>query len=268
MLISANETKSIGIMAKRIQLFLIPVLSALLLLSGCDWNRAEVVNEENERAFQRARAFQREGRLEEALSAYLQVIDLRRDAAESHFEAGYLFLREMQDPVRAIYHFQRHLELRPNSPQSAQVRELIETAQKLFVRQLPAAPFRNDINRLDLMEQLETERSKSASLQTRLTEAERNLQRMEVALANATGGRAPSPATASPQTQPRQPTETASPSPQRAPQTHRIEAGDTLSSISRRYYGTPNRWMEIFEANRDRMASPNALRVGEEIRIP
>jgi LysM repeat protein len=247
-------------------------LIVLLLLAGCDWNRAEVVNEENERAFQRARTFQREGRMEEALSAYLQVIDLRRDAAESHFEAGYLFLREMQDPVRSIYHFQRHLELRPNSPQNAQVRELIETAQKLFVRQLPASPFRNDINRLDLMEQLEAERTKTANLQARLTEAERNLQRMEVALANATGGRTPSgsttattPSTSS--SQPRSPA-TSEASPQAAPNLHRVEAGDTLSSISRRYYGTPNRWMEIFEANRDRMASPNSLRVGMEIRIP
>jgi LysM repeat protein len=244
----------------------------LLLLAGCDWNRTEVVVEENERAFQRARTFQREGRMEEALSSYLQVIDSRRDAAESHFEAGYLFLREIQDPVRAIYHFQRHLELRPNSPQNAQVRELIETAQKLFVRQLPASPFRNDINRLDLMEQLEAERAKSAGLQARLTETERNLQRMEIALANATGGRTSSgttaPATTSTATsQQRTPAPTEA-SPQAAPNMHRIQAGDTLSSISRRYYGTPNRWMEIFEANRDRMASPNALRVGEEIRIP
>lgn len=253
-------------------IFLFAIFSGLFLLAGCDWNRAEVVNEENERAFQRARTFQREGRMEEALSAYLQVIDLRRDAAESHFEAGYLFLREMQDPVRAIYHFQRHLELRPNSPQNAQVRELIETAQKLFVRQLPASPFRNDINRLDLLEQLEAERTKTANLQARLTETERNLQRMEVALANATGGRTTNrsttvttPSTSTAQTRPPTVSEA---SPQTAPNLHRVEAGDTLSSISRRYYGTPNRWMEIFEANRDQMASPNALRVGMEIRIP
>jgi LysM repeat protein len=238
-------------------------LCCLLLLAACDWKSAEVINEENERAFQRARTFQREGRLEEALSAYLQVIDLRRDAAESHFEAGYLFLREMQDPVRAIYHFQRHLELRPEGRQNAHVRELIETAQKLFVRQLPASPFRHDMNRLDLMEQLEAERTQSANLQARLTETERNLQRLEIALANATAGRAPVANVS-------QTRSAVSPeiTPQAVPNIHRVEVGDTLSSISRRYYGTPNRWMEIFEANRDRMASPNAVRVGMEIRIP
>jgi nucleoid-associated protein YgaU len=49
---------------------------------------------------------------------------------------------------------------------------------------------------------------------------------------------------------------------------HRVEPGETLSSISERYYGTPVRWQRIYDANRDRLSSPNVLRAGQTLRIP
>lgn len=47
-----------------------------------------------------------------------------------------------------------------------------------------------------------------------------------------------------------------------------VEFGDTLSGISERFLGTPHRYQEIFEANRDRLEAPDRLRVGSAIRIP
>jgi len=47
-----------------------------------------------------------------------------------------------------------------------------------------------------------------------------------------------------------------------------VQSGDTLSTISKRFYGTPSRWIDIYQANRDRLSSENALRVGQTIRIP
>ncbi len=38
-------------------------------------------------------------------------------------------------------------------------------------------------------------------------------------------------------------------------------------SISRKFYGTPNRWREIFSANRDKMSAPESLKPGMELRI-
>ena len=52
------------------------------------------------------------------------------------------------------------------------------------------------------------------------------------------------------------------------PRRHTIMPGETLSAISRDFYGTPNRWPEILEANRDVIPNPNALRVGTPIVIP
>ena len=58
------------------------------------------------------------------------------------------------------------------------------------------------------------------------------------------------------------------PTPSNAPRTYTIKSGDTLSAISKRFYGTPTRWIDIYQANRDRLSSESAIRVGQEIRIP
>ena len=50
--------------------------------------------------------------------------------------------------------------------------------------------------------------------------------------------------------------------------TYRVRSRDTLESIARHFYGSGQRWKEILEANRERIASPEALRVGAEILIP
>lgn len=53
-----------------------------------------------------------------------------------------------------------------------------------------------------------------------------------------------------------------------APRTHVIAAGDTLSKISKKYYGAADRWTEILAANRDVLRNENSLIVGKTIKIP
>ncbi|MCR9201055.1 MAG: LysM peptidoglycan-binding domain-containing protein [Planctomycetaceae bacterium] len=47
-----------------------------------------------------------------------------------------------------------------------------------------------------------------------------------------------------------------------------VQFGDTLSEISEKFLGSQTRFREIYEINRDRMQSPDRLRVGKAIRIP
>ncbi len=49
---------------------------------------------------------------------------------------------------------------------------------------------------------------------------------------------------------------------------HTVTDGDSLSRISLRYYGTANRWQDIYNANRDVLQGSNSLRVGQQLRIP
>ncbi len=53
-----------------------------------------------------------------------------------------------------------------------------------------------------------------------------------------------------------------------APRSHTIAAGDTLSSISLRYYGTTTRWQEILAANSDVLRGSTSLVAGRTLRIP
>jgi len=53
-----------------------------------------------------------------------------------------------------------------------------------------------------------------------------------------------------------------------APRTHNVVQGDTLSSISRQYYGTSNRWQDILAANRDVLRNERDLVVGRTLRLP
>ncbi len=50
--------------------------------------------------------------------------------------------------------------------------------------------------------------------------------------------------------------------------THIVAEGDSLSRISRKYYGTAERWNEIFEANRNILSNPSKLPAGASLRIP
>ena len=49
---------------------------------------------------------------------------------------------------------------------------------------------------------------------------------------------------------------------------HRVKPGETLGGLAARYLGSSVRFMELYQANRDRLKSPNDLRVGVTIRIP
>ena len=49
---------------------------------------------------------------------------------------------------------------------------------------------------------------------------------------------------------------------------HHVKSGETLTGLASRYLGSSVRFMELYEANRDLLRSPNDLRAGITIRIP
>ncbi len=49
--------------------------------------------------------------------------------------------------------------------------------------------------------------------------------------------------------------------------THKIVDGDTLHTLAERYLGSADRYMEIYEANREVLPSPEILPIGVELEI-
>lgn len=273
------EYRRLSDRAKITLTMLFVVLACLYILSagGCDFGSGEVVKETSEPNFLRGQEELRRGNISEALSAFLKVSEKRRDAPESHFELGCIYLEHMNDPNTAIYHFKKYLELKPNSQSSPMVRQMIETAQKKFAASLPESPFENNIRRIELEEILQKLQKENLELKQKLAAAAATIDRLEATQTvrvqsqapvvaenrQSTGNAAQRPAQARGVSEQRAPVVSRD-----VPSTYTVQAGDTLSSISRKIYGTPNKWREIFSANRDRLATASSLKPGQVLKIP
>ena len=54
----------------------------------------------------------------------------------------------------------------------------------------------------------------------------------------------------------------------KAGSTYTVKPGDTLSKISKESYGDGNKYMKIFEANRDKLKDPDKIQPGQVLTIP
>ena len=50
--------------------------------------------------------------------------------------------------------------------------------------------------------------------------------------------------------------------------TYTVVAGDSLSKIAKHFYSDANKYMKIFEANKDQLADPEKIKPGQTLRIP
>ena len=183
----------------------------------------------------------------------------------------------MKDPISAIYYFKRYIQLKPDSNQIGQVEQLIETAQKEFVRQLPASPYEGQLKGINLLDLVDGLKQENEILKRESVAAKRRVKQLEVMLGGARRTSTDMPVTVeSLASDQRASTVDQSSSlsanlpldPAAVPRAYTVQSGDSLSSISRKFYGTVSRWNDIYQANRDRMSSENALRVGQDLRIP
>lgn len=134
---------------------------AIFLAAGCERSdNQQLSSEADEPNYRQGQQLVKQGRNTEALASFLKVIARRGDAApESHLEAGLLYLQQIKDPIAAIYHFRKYLELQPNSKQAIYVKGQIDAAKRDFLRTLPATPPENQagLGLLDKVERLQRE---------------------------------------------------------------------------------------------------------------
>jgi len=232
----------------------------VLLLAGCDdGNRVDTrtldVEDED---FRQGQNFYKTGEVRKALECYLKVIDKRKGAAESNLEAGRMYL-ELQDPLPAIYHFNQYIRIKPTSEQSNLVRQLIKTAEKQFMQQLPGRPMEPDaLGGSDLNAKLRSLQNENEKLKRELADYNRTQKGLVL------------PAKTTSEKTPDSPKVTEDGKAARFRQ-YTFAKGDTLSSIARKTYGeaNPTRISAIYNANRDKMTSVDSLpKIGTVILLP
>ena len=50
--------------------------------------------------------------------------------------------------------------------------------------------------------------------------------------------------------------------------TYVVQSGDSLVSISKKFYQTPSRWKDVLDANQNQLSNPDELKAGQTIIIP
>jgi len=236
------------------------VLAALALsaivFAGCGPRAGYALREEDEPAYQRGESLMRESRQDEALLAFESVVDARRDCPESHLELGRIYMDHVKDPIAAIYHFRKYLELVPDSDVSKQVTMLIETAKKDFAKTLPGDPFGGTTSRADIPDQYKKLKAENDDLKKAVVALQDQLH----------AGRPRQDAAVSSSAQQASPAQAQGHA--ASSKTYTVQNGDTLSKISQNVYGTTSRWQEIFDANRDQLKNPHDLKVGMTLKVP
>jgi LysM repeat protein len=162
--------------------------------------------------------------------------------AEVHYKLALLYDDKLNDPVSALHHFKRYLALTPNGPHANEVRNsmkhdeiaaLTALSGDSVIPRSEAAQLRNE--NLNLRKQLEGRtaslRIASEKSQTKDASSKKN--------ASKTGGR-----------------------------NYVVQPGDTLFSISRRFYKSSKHWKEIRDANEKNIRDPKKLTAGQTLIIP
>lgn len=241
----------------------------VILSFGCDPASLEVSREDEEPAFQRGKRLIREGRYEDALTTFLKVIELRRQAPESHLSSGLIYLEHQEDPIQAIYHFQQYRKQRPDSSKDELVLQRIEAAKRAFMQSLPGSPQMGESPLIpELRQTVEQLRAEKKELEISLNQARRELtmyQQKPQTLAQPQLDRVVLKTPPLPTSPP--PSKDATSLPQKK-RFYTVVRGDTLSLISKKMYGTSNRWYELFKANQNKIANPNQLKVGQALMVP
>ena len=57
------------------------------------------------------------------------------------------------------------------------------------------------------------------------------------------------------------------PAPKRT-ESYTVQSGDTLSKISKQFYGDANRYMKIYDANKDQLNDPDKIKPGQVLKLP
>ena len=260
---------------------------SLLLLAGCDGaDRLALGTETNEPYYRQADQLKRQGRYQEALTAYLKVVEKRNeDAPESHLEAGLIYQQYLKDPIYAIYHFRKYLELEPNSRQADLVRQRIDAAMRDFARTLPARPLEDQTLRLDLMGRIDDLQKQNLDLKEEIARLHQGATDPggdsgtvmipvpesgppPAVTRNSLFNSPPAAAAAQPIQPVERPAVPAAKPPPIAGRTHVVTQGETLYKIAQRYYGSGAKWPAILGANRDVLKNENAVRAGMTLKIP
>src|SRR3989440_5361863 len=215
------------------------LFSILVLFSGCD----RMVTSRNTRLVKEADWKAAQGDYLWAINLYEAALDGTPQSAEVHFKLALLYDDKMNDPMHALHHFKRYLVLNPSGSHAVDVKDFMKRDEVALGTSLSgdsvvtrgeAARLRNE--NLNLHRQIDAGPAKPRPIADKSTSRHGDKEKAE---SKKTGSH-----------------------------TYTVKEGDTLTSISRRFYKTSKRWREIRDANEKKIDDPENLKAGLTLTIP
>ena len=234
---------------------LLPVfgLMGLLLLGGCSPSVASMdESERGDALMKRAGAYAQAGDVDSAIRLYMRLIDVDPGVARAHLDAAILFDDYKKECVRAIYHYQRYLELRPQTEKKAMIENRIRQASQRFAASV-VKPGRHSAPPQDIADL----KKENAALREQIQQLQREVEAAQ-RVRMAPPAPAPRPAAA-----PGPATVSGPPPAAGAPVKHTVQAGERLHALAATYGVSVQ---SIMEANG--LADPNKIRIGQVLVIP
>ena len=175
----------------------------------------------------------------DAINLYEAALDGSASSAEVHYKLALIYDDKMNDPLNALHHFKRFLALEPSGKRAQEVKRFMKRDELTLLTNLTGD---------SMVPRSELVRLTNENLSLRQQIGERWAEQKAAARVK------------------RKPNEkTARTGKERS---YAVQPGDTLASISRKFYKSSGRWQRILDANSDILSKPSDLKPGQMLVIP
>ncbi len=210
-----------------------------LALGGCDDLFRKKTKPELSPAEKKAAA----GDFRGAINLYEAALDGTPNGAEAHYRMAIIYDDKLKNPLGALHHFGRYLELAPAGPHAKEAKAYKKEGELKLLSSLSKGSF---------LSQDEAVRIKNDNLALRKSLVELRAQKGVPQFV---------PAGAAKGEQVRKPMPPGS-------RKHVVAPGETLASIATKYYKNKARWKDIQDANFYSLEGTATIKPGQELIIP
>ncbi len=178
-----------------------------------------------------------------AINLYEAALDDSPRCAEVHYKLALLYDDKLNDPLNALHHFRRYLALSPDGAHANDVKTSVKRDELAALTALSGDSV--------------VTRAEAARLRNENLNLHKELE-----------GRSATPPISSGKAQARDASSKKTASRKSEGRTYVVRSGDTLASISRKFYKSSARWKGILDANKEGIRDPKKLTVGQTLVIP
>ncbi len=214
-------------------------VAGVAMLAGCDRDTFK----NNDRSFEQAEQKRSAQEYRTAVALYEKALDNDKKAADAHFRMGMIYDANLDDPVGAVHHYNRYIEMQPNGMHAKEARDNLKRIEPILATKLAGGTL---ITHSEAMKLRQENKDLRDQLAQRNSSPPPGGSPVNGKIAARDAERHPAPGT----------------------RTYVVQQGDSLASISRKFYGSKTRAKDIQDANMNAVPDERKLKPGVTLIIP